>query len=394
MAKRGHGEGTVEWDKKRQCYFAKVTYTDPKSGEKRRKKIKGTQKINETLKKGREWQEAVESGRLIPDAHAITLGEWIDIWIAEYVKPNVRVKSYDKYEGCLRCYVKPVLGNVPLSKLRSPDVQRLFNRLLTEGGASSQGISTSTVKATRRYLSMALQQAVKAGLILRNIVADTKPPKLIKAEIRPLTKEQAEALLVAAKKSGKVPYIVILLALTTGMRLGEIFGIKWDCVDLGRKVINVRRSIITGVSRRKTFEENFQEPKTQKSRRQIAISSGVARALRRHKAWQKWKKRILGDKFHDHNLVVTNILGGILNTSNFTSRSFKEMLESAGIETSFKFHDLRHTHASLLLRAGVHPKVVQERLGHSTVTMTLDTYSHLLPDMQDKAVDALEFLDT
>ncbi|CVK18401.1 tyrosine-type recombinase/integrase [Sporomusa sphaeroides] len=386
---RGHGEGTLEWDRKRECYFVKVTYKDPMTGETKRKKLKGTQTKAASLKIGQQWLENLEGG-LLPGTDKTTLWEWLERWLQDYVKQKVRVKSYDKYEGCLRCYVKPQLGNVQIGKLKSPDVQRLLNKLLNEGGKNGNGISTSTVKATRRYLSMALEQAVKAGLVIRNVVKDTIPPKLTKKEICLMTKEQVTALLCVAKQKGQVPYIVILLALSTGMRLGEIFGLQWDCVDLERGVVFVRRSLITG--RKLVTGQWLQEPKTQKSKRQIPLPDKVTEELRIYKTWQEEQIAQLGDKYENNNFVVANMFGRPVDTSNFTTRHFKAMLVDAGIDRSIKFHDLRHTHATLLLLEGINPKIVQERLGHSTVTMTLDTYSHLLPDMQDTAVKALEGL--
>lgn len=389
MSKRGHGEGSLEWDEKRQCYFVKVSYKDPSTGQTKRKKLKGTKKKPESLKIGQKWLQDLEGG-LLPDADKTTLWEWLDRWLQDYAKPRLRVKAFDKYESCLRCYIKPHLGNVQIGKIKSPDVQRVLNRLLSEGGSKHTGISTSTVKATRLYLSMAFDQAVKAGLLTRNIVKDTIPPKLIKSEISPLSKEEAPILIEAAKKSGPLPHIAILLALSTGMRLGEIFGMKWDCVDLKKGIIFVKRALIT--SHKISGKNWFQDPKTSKSRRQIPIPLDVNKELLLYKEWQEKRIQELGDKYDDNNLVLANQFGRPVDTSNFTSRYFKAIVAEAGISRNIRFHDLRHTHASLLLLKEVNPKIVQERLGHSTVTMTLDTYSHLLPDMQDVAVKALEGL--
>ncbi len=196
------------------------------------------------------------------------------------------------------------------------------------------------------------------------------------------------ALLAVAKQKGQSPYIAILLAISTGMRLGEVFGLKWECLDLKKGIVYVRRALIT--SHKISGGEWFQEPKTAKSRRQIPLPAEVTQELRQYQKWQEEHKQQLGDKYEDNQLVIANTFGRPANTSNFTTRYFKKLLVDAGIDRSVKFHDLRHTHATLLLLEGIHPKVVQERLGHSTVTMTLDTYSHILPDMQDAAVKALD----
>ncbi len=418
---RAKGDGTLYWDDKRGCYFVIVTYRDPITGEVARKKLKGAEQKgpkgeSASLKIGQEWLKKNENG-LLPDADKVTLWEWLERWVEDYAKPRLRVKSYDKYESCLRLYIKPVLGNVAMIKLKSADIRSVLHRLLTEErdveylhrakkeesatetkkrkrkkkameAKKRKGLSSLTVRNTRRYLIMALDQAVKEGLIIRNVARDVDPPKLVRKEIRPLTKEEAVVLTEAAKQAGEMPYMAILLALSTGARLGELFGLKWDCVDLDKGVIYIKRSIITSHG----SKNEFQEPKTAKSRRQIPLPAAVAKELRKYKKWQEWHKHLLGDKYQDNDLVLASTWGRVVETSNFSSKTFKGMLEKAGIPTSVKFHDLRHTHATLLLQHGVNPKVVQERLGHSTISMTLDTYSHVLPDMQDTAVKALEGL--
>lgn len=424
---RAKGDGSLYWDQKRTCWFVRVTYQDPKTGETKRKKIKGAEENtpkgkSASLKLGQKWLEQIEHG-MSPDAEKITLGEWIDTWLKEYIKPNVRVKSYDKYEGCLVQYVKPKLGKLLLRQVRETQLTSLFNELLVSGGKKGTGLSSSTVKATRRYLSMCLEQAIKSDLLLKNPVKQTKPIKLVKAEIKTLTEAQADSLTAAAYaaalaadreyairvakakeqavKTGKyaqVPmsnivyhsaYIAILLALGTGMRLGEIFGLSWDSVNVTKGIIYVKRSLVTSRA-----GVNFEEPKTKASRRQIPLSPDVAAELRKYKKLQDWRKNLLGDQWSPLNLVITGEFGGVFNTSNFTSRYFKPLLKEIGAPGHFKFHDLRHTHATLLLLKGIPVKVVSERLGHSTVAMTQDTYAHVLPEMQAEVVKVLDGMFT
>ncbi len=419
---RAKGDGTISWDEKRRCWFVRVTYQDPRTGEKKRKKMKGSTENtakgkSTTLKLGQKWLQEIEKG-ILPEAEKMTLGEWIEIWLKEYIKPNVREKSFDKYQGCLVQYVKPKLGNLPLRQIRETQLTALFNELMVRGGKKEIGLSSSTVKATRRYLSMCLEQAIKSDILLKNPVKQTKPIKLVKAEIKTLSEKQADELVATAfamaqeadheyalraarsaekaAKNGKyaqIPmsnivhhsaYMAILLALGTGMRLGEIFGLSWDAVDVEKGVVYVKRALVTskpGV--------NFEEPKTKASRRQIPLSTDIAAELRKYKKLQDWRKNLLGDKWFTLNLVITGEFGGVFNTSNFTSRYFKPLLKKIGVPETFKFHDLRHTHATLLLLKSVPVKVVSERLGHSTVAMTQDTYAHVLPEMQEKAVQVL-----
>lgn len=391
MAKeRSNGECTVFERKDRPgVWRGQAVWINTATGQRIVKSFdvsKGTelQKKREALKKAQKWLDQVQNG-LMPDADKVTVGAWIDRWLEDYVKPNVRIKSFDKYEGCLCDYVKPKFGSMLLSKVKEPDLQRFFIWLLSEGGRKGQGLSTSTVKATRRYLSMCFDQAIRSGLLVKNVVKDTRPIKLVKKDIMPLDREQAAALTNIAKSTGEMQHIAILLALSTGMRLGELFGLKWDCVDMNKGVIQVVRALVTSKS-----GQLFQEPKTAASRRKIPLPADVTRELRKYKKWQDWQRHLMGDKWEENDLVLANNYGRVVDTSNFTSRYFKAMLVQAGVDRSVKFHDLRHTHATLLLLQGVNVKVVAERLGHTSIKMTLDTYSHVLPDMQEAAVKALE----
>jgi integrase len=291
---RAKGDGTITWDEKRGHYWVIVSYQDSTTGKTKRKWLKGSDQQtakgeSATLKIGQKWLEQREKG-LLPEAEKVTLGEWIDTWLKSYIKPNVRVKSFDKYEGCLLQYVKPKLGTILLQKLREPQLTALFNELLATGGKKEQGLSSSTVKATRRYLSMCLEQAIKSDMLIKNPVKQTKPIKLVKGEIKILTENQASDLMAAAQatakqadqdyalraaaaaekaaKTGKqitVPmsnivyhsaYMAILLALNTGMRLGEIFGLSWDAVDEKKGIIYVKRALVTSRA-----GVNFEEPR-------------------------------------------------------------------------------------------------------------------------------------
>ena len=410
MAKtRASGEGTIYKNEKYDRWEGQFSYDDPKTGKKgARKKFTGaTQK--EVAAKGKAFLDGLKDG-LLPNAGKITVWEWLDRWLTDYVKPKVRLKTYEKYETCLRLYIKPTLGAVVMMKLKAPDVQRVFNEMRSSGGQKGEGLSTSTVRGTRRYFIMALEKAVRLGYLGRNVVKDTDPPQLVKEPIHPLTKEQAEALLAAAKdgeyiyyglKQRRKPtpdsnyqkelaYAAVLLALNTGMRLGEVLGLKWIDIDFKANVVNVQRSLVSTRAKGMIFEE----PKTKGSKRKIPIPTKVMKALEFYEEEQQRYSELLGDKFKNtEGLVFANLWGHPLNNSNFTGRYFKKLAVYVGLEKSFSFHDLRHTHATMLLSKGVNIKVISERLGHCKIQMTLDTYSHLMPDMQETAVLALENLN-
>lgn len=388
MAKRCNGEGTTYEDKKRNLWICEHTYIDQETGESKRKKLAAkTKKL--AVAKGKEFIQGIENG-LLPNASKITVGIWVERWLTDYAKPRVRPRTWEKYKSCLECYILPKLKNILLKDLKSPDIQRHFNNLLKNGRRDGKNLSSSTVRGTRRYFTMCLDGAIKAGLLTRNVVKQTDPPKLIKKEIAVLSTDQIETLMVHAKNVSnsymqKVMPMIIQLAIHTGMRQGEIFGLQWNDIDVAGQCLYIQRSLAYIVG------EGFvlQDPKTKSSRRKILLMSEDIIALQEYQAWQNSYQLGLGNKYKFQDLLFSNIFGGPLDTGNFVSRYFKPLLKDAGVNDGFTFHDLRHTHATLLLRQGVNPKIVQERLGHSTISITLDIYSHVLPDMQGAAVDAL-----
>jgi integrase len=398
MAKRGNTEGSITYNNKRKRWEAKFSFKDTVTGVLIRKTFVGKTQA-EAQEKGKEWRRKLEGGLML-DADITTLGEWIEVWLTEYVRSKgLSPKTVAKYESCLNCYVVPALGRVPMLKLKPVTFQRLFNQLRIDGGrvrktmidnkevSEKRGLSAGTIKTTRRYISMALEKAVEDGMLVKNPVRTTDPIKQSKKEARSLTKEQATVLLATAKNEGRKyygNYMAILLALATGMRLGELFGLQWSCVDMERGAIHVKRSLITSLA-----GMNFKEPKTARSIRRIPLTADVLKELKMYKKSQEWAIQNAGEKWSDNDLVLTNSFGKAVETSNFTTRYFKRILVKAKIDRSFKFHELRHTYASFLVQAGVNFKIIQELMGHSSITMTLDTYSHLAPEAKEEAVNKL-----
>ena len=382
--KRGHGEGTVfERPDRPGTFRAVFTYKDPDTRKTKRKNFDDSS-ARKALRRGKEWLQGLEDG-LLPDAGNVILRDWLRRWLDDYASMKVRRSTLAKYETSLMRYIAgSPLGNEALTELHGPDVQRLFNKLLKSGRRDGKGLSSDTVRNIRRYLSEALKQAVKDGLMRKNIIENTEPPKVKRLPVKVLTSEQITALTAETERIGGDESLIVLLALESGMRIGEIFGLKWDCVDFQGGAVHVKYSLITTKGGKR-----LEEPKTKMSKRRIPLRDEMMKVLAMHQKRQEWKMQELGDKFENNGFVFTNVFGRPCDHSNFTGRFFKGLLVAAGIETSFRFHDLRHTHASILLRQGVHPKVVQERLGHSTISITLDTYSHLLRDVQDEAVTAL-----
>lgn len=223
MPKRFHGEGTVAFNEARNNYEARFSYIEEESGKLKRKSFSG-KTASEALRRGKRWKEEVENG-LLPTFEKTTLWKWLEFWLENYVENTVREKTYEKYESCLRCYIKPRLGEWEMRKIKGTHVQKIFNELLECGGKNRRGISTSTINATRKYLRAAFEQAHKNGVIKNNVVAATVAIKNVKSEIQILTFQQSNRLKEVAKsfkeEYGQSPYILISLALETGMRLVE-----------------------------------------------------------------------------------------------------------------------------------------------------------------------------
>lgn len=355
----------------------------------------------ELLEKGREWMKCAQQSSLPLTPGKATFGQFIRYWLVQHKKMSVKPKTYQKYVTTFSTYLLPVWNEENLSKISSVDVQNLINEYSSGKRIGSKGriLSSSTVRCIRRYLSEAFRYAVQVNLLIKNPVELTKAPLLETKEIHVLSIEELHRLLQAMKSQAMdhlgdphemlyySSFIAVQLAASTGMRLGEVFGLCWDCVNLKDGSISVRRSIQTGGKL-----NIFQTTKTNHSRRLIRISTDLATELKEYRSFQEQYAARLGDHWHNvRNALITGLFGNILSTSNFKARYFLPVLAKLGIH-DFSFHDLRHTHATLLLAKGVNPKIVQERLGHSTITLTLDTYSHLVPDIQKAAVKALDDL--
>ena len=307
------------------------------------------------------------------ESSTITLGEYLRVWLEDSVRDRVKLATYEGYDRMVRNHISPALGGVKLKNLTPPHLRRLYKEKL------ASGLGTRSVRNIHATIHKALKQAVDDGLIARNVADSVKPPQLKRAEMKPLSPEQAKALLEAA--SGDRFEALYVLAVTAGLRQGEILGLKWEDVDLDGGKFQIRRTLYKG---------DFTTPKTAKSRRTVKLTARAVEALRRHHEAQLEESERVKGLWQDHGLVFTTQVGTPINRHNFYARNFKPLLKKGGLPHTVRFHDLRHTCATLLLSKNVNPKVVSEMLGHANVTVTLDTYSHVLPHMQDGAVDAMD----
>ena len=304
------------------------------------------------------------------------MGEYLERWLEDSVRGNVKVTTHQSYASLVTLHLSPTLGRTKLSALAPVHVQRLYRAKLDEG------LAPKTVKYIHTTLHRSLKQAVRWGLVPRNVAAEADPPRVRTPEMRPLSPTQARTLLNAAK--GDRLEALYVLAVTTGMRQGELLGLKWEDVDLASGVVRVRRTLTLAKG-----GPRLTEPKTKGSRRSIKLTTGALEALERHRERQENQRSSSGDNWKDWGLIFCTRRGTPIRRDNLHDKYWKPLLRRAGLP-DIRFHDLRHTCATLLLTRGVHPKIVSEMLGHSSIAITLDTYSHVIPGLGEAAARAME----
>lgn len=371
--KRGNGEGTV-YRRKDGLWAAEWT-AQTFSGPKRKTVYGKTQ--GEVIQKRKE-QVAQERAGFAFDAGKTAVEEYLSGWLEESVKDSIKPGTYENYSQATHKHLIPALGQIKLKNLTPDHVRRLRRSKLEEE------YSTRTVRLLIFVLRKALQQAVEDGLVPRNVAQGVRVSQTGKEEIRPLSSGEAKRFLAAA--SGDRLETLYVLALHTGLRQGELLGLKWEDIDLEARKLSVRRTLV----RAKGGRPVFGTPKTAKSRRSIKLTARAVEALEIHRTSQERERTEMGPLWPDNGLVFRSTTGTPLDRHNLCTRSFKRLLENAGIPTEHRFHDLRHTCATILLSKGKHPKYVQALLGHATVAITLDTYSHVLPGMDDGLADAMD----
>jgi integrase len=308
----------------------------------------------------------------------MTVGEYLDRWLNDSVRGSVRQSTFDRDSYLVRVHIKPILGRIKLKKLTALDVQGFYRNRL------DSRLSASTVNKIHSVLHKALSQAVKWNMIPHNVAEVANAPRPTPEEMRPLSVEEARKLLDAAH--GDRLEALYVLAVTTGMRRGELLGLKWSDIDLENARVSIQRTLTRTDNGKRVA---LGEPKTKKSRRTIRLTEAAVEALRGHLQRQLREIEVLGDRYADEGLVFTTEAGTLINPSNLRQRSLAPLLKKAGLP-HIRFHDLRHTCATLLLSKGVHPKFVQELLGHATIAITLDTYSHVMPGMGDHTARAMQ----
>jgi integrase len=348
---------------------------DPGTGKRKQKWMTVTGTKGDAQRKLRKYLTPLDEGTFV-EPSKISVGEFLEQWLETYARPNTSGKTFERYAELVRKDLIPLLGMYPLQKLQPLHVQACYTKLY-------ERLSAKTVLQHHRVLRKALQHAAKWGLVARNVAGTdlVDAPKPVHKEVRALDEIQTARLLVLAR--GRRFYLPVVLAVTTGMRRGEICGLRWGDVDLDAGVISVRQSLEQTKSGLR-----FKPPKTTKGRRRIDLGSLALDALQAHKVEQAKERLLIGKGYQDYGLVVANVDGTPYPPDSLTS-SFASMIRRTKDKElkRLRFHDLRHSHATQLFRQGIHPKIVSERLGHATVSITLDLYSHVLPGMQEDAAN-------
>lgn len=341
------------------------------------KTIRGKKKdaqdyLNKTL-------AAISTGTFV-EPSPLTVDEYLDKWLESAARPRLSERTYADYIELLKRYVRPKLGSTKLAQLRPLGIQGLYAEM------QERGLSGRTVRVTHVVLSSALKQAVRWHMLPLNPAQACELPKRTRREMKALTPEEAAAFLKEAKED---PHgLIFAFALATGMRPEEYLALQWKDVDLQKGTATVQRTLCW--RRQKGGGWYFGEPKTSQSRRTIPLPASLVKEVAQHKRRQAENRLRLGSEYQSYDLVFATATGGPLHSENLNARNFKAVRTRAKLPSNVTLYTLRHTCATLLLLAGENPKVVSERLGHSSIVMTLDIYSHVLPSMQQAATEKLE----
>jgi integrase len=372
---RANGEGTVYVRKNRQgktIGYCGSYWVQTADGPKRRY-VSGKTKTEAlvALRKA----TADRDGGLAFDAKNLSLGAYLDRWLNDSVRDTVRQRTWERYEQIVRVHLKPSLGRVKLMALTTAHVRGLYREKL------DSGLAPRTVQYIHTTLHKALKDAVADALIPRNVTDGIKAPKPEKKEFKVLNREQARAFLEAAR--GNRFEALYILALHRGLREGELLGLRWDDIDFEKGALSVRRTL--SLTRNGPI---FEAPKGGTGR-SVKLTSSCIEALKHHKTAQNQERLMIGAEWQNMGLVFPNRRGGPMRSYTLTGGSFKRIIQRTELP-NIRLHDLRHTCATLLLSKGVHPKLVQTLLGHKSIKITLDTYSHVLSELNEWTAEAME----
>ena len=380
MGKRGNGEGSIS-RRSDGRWQACITLGRNDNGKLRRQYFYGktrkevADKTNEAIKK-------IHQNSFIDRKDNPSVGAWLFEWLWSYKRSSVKPKTFDQYETLARIHLQPQIGEIKLVDLTTDHVQRLINRM------HKAGLSRRTIELTKVVLHAALKQAQRNKLVFENVCDNVVLPRKETAAIRVLDIDEQSRLIDALEEN----YIGrgLLLALYTGMRRGEVLALKWDDYDKEKGYISVNKSL----GRVRTYSENGNKtelvvgtPKTEKSKRIIPLVDKAVELLEKHRICQNKYRELVGNFYEDHGLIFSSSNGGYMDPGNF-NRKLNKVTKELGME-SLSPHVLRHSFATRGLEAEVSLKAMQELLGHSSITVTGNIYTHLLEEQKRKEVEKL-----
>ena len=388
--KRANGEGTV-FKRSNGSWQGEMSIGRNSNGTLKKKYFYGkTQR--EVIHAMEDFKQQYNAGSYI-EPNKLTLGQWIDTWLWDYKKATLRPNTFSSYEQNIRVHIKPCLGHILLQELKPEMLQNFYNEKFKEGRSDGMGgLSSATIDKIHSIIGKALKQAVKNQLITRNVNDLTEPAKVVEKEINPLQLNDQVKLMKVIK--GDRMEAAFLLDLSTGLRIGELLALRWSDIDLDKGFLRVNHSL----NRIKVFDEKrnsktelaFGDVKTKSGKRGIPIPSSILPIILQHKKNQLIEKVRLGSMYEDRDLVFCTEFGKPIEPRNMM-RKFYKIMEKAGLERK-NFHSIRHTFATRALEKDIHPKIVQEILGHADIGTTLNKYSHVLPDIKKAASEKLNVL--
>ncbi|WP_181557086.1 tyrosine-type recombinase/integrase [Thermaerobacillus caldiproteolyticus] len=362
-------------EKKKGFYFRIDVGKDPVTGKRKQASFGPFRTKTEAKKELLKIKRQVDEGSYFKESTE-DFPVFMERWFNTSYKKTVEITTANSREYIIRNHIMKHFEHKKINEITTFDIDCFYVDKLDDG------YSGAYIRHMHNLLNQAFDQAVRWSLVKMNPVRNAKPPKVKSEEKTTWTVDEVNRFLNLIKnRSIEIPYF---LAIFTGMRRGEVLGLKWDDVDFENKKIRIKRSLCF-VSGQGLI---FKEPKTQKSKRQISISQHVVNVLKKHKQKQEFQKEKLWRQYEDNNLIVCTDDGKPLDPRNLL-RQFYRLIEEANVPR-ISFHDLRHTHATILMQQGENPKVVSERLGHSRVGITLDLYSHVSDDLQEQAAEKFE----
>jgi len=369
---RAKGSWTIVYDLRRDAVTGK-------RGQKSQT-VRGTKREAERVLRG--VLLSVEQGSYVKP-NKITLGELLRQWLIEYASMNTTDRTQESYTSIIERHLIPGLGRVSLIELQAQHIQSYYAKKLSDGRADGKGgLSARSVVYHHRILSKALDYAVKMGLVVRNMGKVVEPPRVARVTMQTLSPEEVGRFLDVARDTDYYVYFATLLY--TGLRRGELLALRWRNLDLGNGTL----SVVETAYRLGSGEYRIKEPKTPQSRRSVILPPSLVELFRVYRFDQELLRIQLGISLNADDFVFIRPDGSPINP-NAVTLAFRRIIKRAGLK-DVRIHDLRHTHASLMLKAGIHPKVVSERLGHANIGITLDLYSHVLPGLQEAAAEKFD----